>query len=810
MFALLKKEVRSFLSSLIGYIVMSVFLLLMGLFLWVFPFGYNIPTAGYSRLDAFFELAPMIFLFLIPAITMRSFSEEKRTGTFEILLTRPVSDLQIIISKYLGGFILVVFSLLPTLIYFYTIQALGDPPGNADVGGIWGSYVGLFFIGAAFVAIGIFCSSISQNQVVAFILSVFVCFIIYMGFSFMGSYSLFGGWDTMVRKIGIMEHYQSVKRGVIDTRDVIYFISVVFIFLLATKLVLESRKKSNLAQFIISLLIIICINFIGGFKFFRLDLTEEKIHSLAPSTIKFLEDDLKGNAMVTVYLTGDIPADLKYIERTIKEKLDEMKAYAGDKINYEFVDLQEIELKERAEIMDDLDQRKKMLFSKLIDENGGETYLFTGATIKIGDLPGVTVNFFYAPVIEHTDPLEGLAVFATEKIEYHLINGFRKAQNVKKPNIAILEGHGEAEQKRIDYITTGLKEFYNVERVSIKEQIHALDLYQGLLIIQPDSAFTEKDKFVIDQFIMRGGRVAWFLDPIIVPEDSLIRSGQTYGLRRKLNLDDQLFTYGVKLDYVIAADLKSAPIKIPGYDKPWVPWPFYPLALPSQEHVITRNINPVKTEYTSTLQFAGPEGIKRTPLLTTSQQSTFFNPPVRINYNIVKNPVVTTENRAPGLVIGALLEGQFKSVFDGRLTEKFVNSPDYVFLKQSPDSRMLVFADGDIPINEINSYMHPVTNKPVEEPVPLEIDIYQATGPDGSRLFDYGNRNLLLNAIDYLMGNEGLIELRQRTIVLRKLDVKKYEAEKGFWQFANVGFPIILILIFGLIQHYIRKKKYSS
>ncbi|NCC74225.1 MAG: gliding motility-associated ABC transporter permease subunit GldF, partial [Sphingobacteriia bacterium] len=219
MFTLLKKEVRGFLSSLIGYIVIAVFLLVNGLFLWVFASDFNILDFGFASLEGLFMLAPFVFLFLIPAITMRSFAEEQRSGTLEFLLTKPLTDLQIIMAKFFAGVLLVVFSVLPTLIYFFSIYQLGFPVGNIDTGGMWGSYIGLLFLGSAFVSIGIFASSVSGNTIVSFILAVFMSLFFYVGFDFIHSLELFGQIDLFIKSLGINMHYLSMSRGVIDTRD---------------------------------------------------------------------------------------------------------------------------------------------------------------------------------------------------------------------------------------------------------------------------------------------------------------------------------------------------------------------------------------------------------------------------------------------------------------------------------------------------------------------------------------------------------------------------------------------------------------
>jgi ABC-2 type transport system permease protein len=240
MYALLKKEIKVFLSSLIGYVVIIVFLL--SLFMWVFPAETNVLRNGYANINPLFEIGPWVFLFLIPAITMRSFAEERKTGTIELLLTRPLTDMQIVFSKFLAGFILVIFSLLPTLVYYYSVHKLGYPAGNIDTGGMWGSYFGLLFLGGAFVAIGVFASSLSDNQIISFVMAVAFCAFCYIGFDNLSSLEFFGKSDSFLLSLSINTHYVSLSRGVIDTRDVIYFISLIAVFLFATRTVVESRK----------------------------------------------------------------------------------------------------------------------------------------------------------------------------------------------------------------------------------------------------------------------------------------------------------------------------------------------------------------------------------------------------------------------------------------------------------------------------------------------------------------------------------------------------------------------------------------
>ncbi len=240
MWTLYKKEILGFLSSITGWVVIGIFLTVTGLFLWVLPSGLNILDDGYANLNGLFSLAPFVFLFLVPAVTMNSIAEEKRNGTLELLLIRPLSDTKIITAKYLAAFTLVVLSLLPTLIYYFSVYRLGYPVGDIDTGGFWGSFIGLLFLGAAFVAMGIFASSLTNNPIVAFLIAVVVSAFVYIGFDFISSF--FGGAALFVQSFGIGAHYASMSRGVIDSRDVIYFLSLILFFLYLSVGFLGRRK----------------------------------------------------------------------------------------------------------------------------------------------------------------------------------------------------------------------------------------------------------------------------------------------------------------------------------------------------------------------------------------------------------------------------------------------------------------------------------------------------------------------------------------------------------------------------------------
>lgn len=241
MIQILSKELNSFLNSLIAYVVIGVFLVAIGLLMWVFP-ETSVLEYGYADMDTLFSLGPYVFIFLVPAITMRSFAEEKKAGTIELLVTKPLTDWDIIIGKFLACFFLVVAALIPTLIYYYSVHALGNPPGNIDTPGITGSYIGLVLMGAVFCSVGILASSITRNQIIAFIVGAFLCFLLFSGFESLSGLAIWSSNNLLIKQLGLLEHYQALSKGLIDSRDVVYFLSVIFLMLSITKLFIGSRR----------------------------------------------------------------------------------------------------------------------------------------------------------------------------------------------------------------------------------------------------------------------------------------------------------------------------------------------------------------------------------------------------------------------------------------------------------------------------------------------------------------------------------------------------------------------------------------
>ncbi len=458
MYSLFKKEIKTFLGSLIGYLVVLVFLLVTGLFLWVFPGVYNIPDNGYATLEGLFLLAPWLYLFLIPAITMRLFADEKRAGTIELLLTHPISDLQIVLAKFFAGLVLVVFSLLPTLLYFLSVYLLGNPVGSIDVGATWGSFIGLFLLAAIYIAIGVFASSLTDNQIVSFILAMGFSFVFYLGFEFIASSGVPYLLNQIMSFLSINNHYLSISRGVIDMRDIIYFIGMAVLFIYFTGVFLRKgnlkirKTKINLTIFVIALF---AIFFISSNFLFRADLTADKRYSLSEVSKQIAS---KNNSIIEIelYLEGELEPGLQKLQQEVFEKIAVLNVYSPKPIRLKITDPYRFSnAKKSEEFQSQLIAKgiQPISFNRKTDSGISTRYIFPGATIRTGQKE-VAVNFLknnpdfsYEVNFNHS----------IESVEFELINALQKLGHEKKSTVAFLEGQGEFNQYEVLDISNSLR-----------------------------------------------------------------------------------------------------------------------------------------------------------------------------------------------------------------------------------------------------------------------------------------------------------------------------------------------------------------
>lgn len=801
MFSLLKKEIASFFGSLTGYVVVFVFLLATGLFLWVLPGNFNIPDSGYASLDGLFGLAPWVYLFLVPAVTMRLFAEEKRLGTMEVLLTRPLSVLQIVLAKYLAGLLLVVISLLPTFLYFYSVYVLGNPIGCIDMGGTWGAYIGLFFLAAIYVAIGLFASALTDNPVFAFLLAMALSFLMYLGFDLVGAMQFPSAIQQFLINLGINEHYQSVSRGVVDSRDVVYFLVVIALFIFLTSRIIHFRRvniRKELKRGIVLMIGVLVVLVLAGQYFFRIDLTAEKRYSLSHVS-KQLVENIEKPIDITLYLDGELPAGFRKLQKSIVQKIDDYNAWASQRINLIIVDPYQI-----SDV-----KRREQLFARLSEEGLQPTdirqntdqgtitrRIYPGAIIRYGD-KSLAVN-----LLKNNTLLSSELNFnnSVESLEYEFSEAFSELTSGKKQTIAFLKGQGELNEYETHDIVGALSGKYEVTNSTASELPLNKGRIKALVIANPAKPFAEKDKFFIDQFLMNGGRILWLVDPVSVSLDSLSTGYMTLAFPNQLNLGDQLFRYGIRLNSNLVQDaecllipVNTAPAGSPPKFTP-APWYYSPLLLPSPNSVISRNLNRIKSDFVSTIDTVGrmPQ-VKKTVILTTSDHSLVTQTPQEISLASINNPPSRSLFHEPAQTIGILLEGTFPSVFQNRMVTDFgVNSSEVK--TESKPTKMIVFSDGNLIANQYH-----ISGEKVE---------YMPLGYDRFSQQTFGNKALILNSVNYLCDDDGLMQLRSRNFTIRLLDKVRLKEEKLAWQLINVVVPLILIGVFGAVYYLVRRKKY--
>ena len=802
MYSLFKKEIKIFLGSLIGYLVIVVFLLVTGLFLWVFPGVYNIPESGYATLEGLFLLTPWLYLFLVPAITMRLFADEKRTGTIEILLTHPISDFQLVLAKFFAGLALVAFSLLPTLLYFLSVFLLGNPVGSIDVGATWGSFIGLFFLAAIYVAIGVFASSLTDNQIVSFILAMAISFVFYLGFDFIASSGVPYILEQILSYFSINNHYLSISRGVVDSRDMVYFIGMALFFLYITGILLRQgnlklrKTQINVTIFVVSLL---AVFFISTNFLFRADLTADKRFSLSDVS-KEIASNNNNIIEVELYLEGELEPGLQKLQQEIFEKIAVLNVYSPKPIRLKIIDTYRFGSTEKAEeFQSKLIEKgiQPISFNRKTDSGISTRYIFPGAIIRSGQKE-VAVNFLknnpdfsYEVNFNHS----------IETVEFELINAFQKLGRDTKSTVAFLEGHGEFNQYEVLDITNTLRGDFDVNRIGVQSLETNNTEIDILIVAGPKEPFSEKDKFIIDQFIMNGGKIVWLVDPVQVSLDSLSNGFQTYAFPRDLNLGDQLFKYGVRLNYELLQDVDCAQLMVntapAGSPAQWnlFPWYYSPLLIPADNHPLSRNLNRIYTEFVSSIDtVSGIQNLTKSVILTTSLYARRLKSPSSVSLENIKNPPARELFNQAFIPVGVLVEGEFSSVFENRMIENLgVSSAD--FQVKSKPTKIVVIADAGLIANKVN-YSHQ----------PPQI---QELGYDRVSKQTFGNKEFLLNTIYYLNDETGIMQLRSRTVQLRLLDKVKLREEKSFWQWLNVLVPLVLVLLFGMGYNFIRRHRYS-
>ncbi len=799
MWALLKREINGFFNSLIAYVVVSVFLLTISLFLWVFPAEFNIIESGVASLEGLFVLGPFVYLFLVPAITMRFFADEIRTGTIEMLLTKPLTDLDLVMAKYLAGIFLVVVSLLPTLIYLATVVVFASPPG-VDMGGSWGSYLGLLFLGMVFVAVGLYASTLTENQIVSFIVALFLCGFLFVGFEMIHSLSLFGRFDYVIRNLGLYAHYTSMSRGVVDSRDVLYFAGMIVVFL-AMAHARTGRRKGVYMPVLNTLAIIaivVAVNLAGSWRFARLDLTSEKRYTLTAATRSMLRD-LDDIVYFRVYLDGNLPVEFRRLRNNTREMLDEFRAWS-DHVQFEFIN-------PSAQAGDDPDEQRRIfqdLAEKGLDPAQVQMRSGDGTSQRV-IFPGALVSYRDKEVpLTLLDDHLGLSIDeilhnSTMALEYKLASVIRQLSTEEKHRVAFLGANGELPRRHLASFAAELENFYEVSHLDNWNSLEQLIRHKTLISAQPREAFTEEQKFLLDQFLMQGGSMLWMVDPVFAEMDSLRVAPETVGIAWPINMDDFFFRYGVRLNPVLLKDLHAAPHPFTTGEvagRPQInllPWNYFPLLTSTSDHPIVRNLNLIRAQFISSIDTVEVQNVAKHVLLTTSAYTRIMPVPVRISMDILQRGANESLYSDPPQAVAVLLEGHFTSLFRNRILPAIDLPDNFQPMDEGHFARMIVVADGNMARNQFGQD---------GRPLPLGYDRFSRQ--------TFGNADFLLNAVNYLTDDAGLLEARGRDIRIRLLDTTRARQQQTKIQLVNTVLPIIMVLAFGLVRMVWRKRHYTK
>ncbi|HOB27518.1 MAG TPA: gliding motility-associated ABC transporter substrate-binding protein GldG [Bacteroidales bacterium] len=556
--------------------------------------------------------------------------------------------------------------------------------------------------------------------------------------------------------------------------------------------------KNNKWNIVIVILGLIAINIIASFLYFRIDLTSEKRYSLSPATKNILKN-LDDYIYFQVFLDGKLSPSYKRLQKTIIETLDEFKAYNKRLIKYDLID--PAKGKDEATLRNYLKELEYRGLVPSIDYEISETGTSENVvwpcaivTYKGRELP---INFIYSNIPGSKELLINDAI---ENTEYKLIDGIHRITLKEKSKIAFIKGHGELDALEINDLALALQDYYIVNQITINHQLKALDEFKAIIIAAPDSTFDEMDKFIIDQYIMKGGRVLWLIDGALADMDSLQSKPDILAIPNDINLDDMLFNYGVRVNKDLVMDYHSAQIPVKTGQVGNQPqfslfnWYFFPTVANIKGHPIVRNINDIKFEFASSIDTIAKPGIRKTILLSSSNYSRLLNTPSIISLNFLRIKADRTFFNRSNIPMAVLLEGSFTSLYKDRIPDTIAKDPDIRFTEISKPNKMIIVGDGDVAKNQV------AFRQGKYVPYPLGYDRY--TG------IMYGNREFLLNCVNYLLDEADIISIRNRDINIRLLDKRKVEINLAVIRTINIVLPILLVCVAGVIIYFFRKRTY--
>jgi ABC-2 type transport system permease protein len=528
----------------------------------------------------------------------------------------------------------------------------------------------------------------------------------------------------------------------------------------------------------------------------RLDLTADKRYTLSGATRELLQE-LRDAVFIKVYLEGEMPIGVRPLQRAVKDMLSDMRAYSGGRLQYELIN--PAQGRQKEVFYKDL-LRKGLLPYTVQEQNaeGGITQvdLFPGAIVSLSGRQRALNLLQFNRQISTEENVNN----AIQNLEYIFTSAIEELGRSERQKIAFIDGHGELGAAQVADVVQDLSAYYQVNRITLSGDVAALSSYALAVIAKPSKPWSEADKLVVDQYIMRGGKVAWFIDPVMVHEDSLANGHMTFGIINDHNLNDMLFRYGVRINANVVQDLQCALIPVnvspPGMPARFspMPWTYYPLLFPSPSNPISRNLNVVKTEFPGTIDTLQGAGVSKQALLTTSPRSFVKSAPFYVGLEQVVDNIDARLYSQGAIPVAALLQGEFSSIFQHRTLSAYNNGRPFSFAAKSVPTAQVVVADGDVIRNDVMAN---------GSALPLGYDRY-------TRQVLYGNKGFVQNVVAYLLDDSGLMSLRSKVVAMRLLDRARVVQERSAWIAVNTVAPLALLALGGLSFVFWRKKKYGG
>lgn len=795
--ALLIRELKSVFCSLSGAFFSLSYLLIIGCLLWGFSGNYNILDGGYVSMSYFFSISAFLFIFLIPALTMRSFSEERKSKTLDLLLTRPVRASSIYFSKYFSLLFFVVVVLLPTLVYVVSLSYLAYPVGNIDCVNILISYASLLLLVSVFLAIGIFSSSLTDNQVVAFILSAVITSFVYFGFELIAQFFLSGKMQLAVSSFGLSHHFLTMQKGVIHLSSILCVVGYLLFFTLLT--IYTFNKQNKLVVFAVAGLLLINI-FALSLPNIRFDFTEDKRYSISDYSKQLLTDiDKNENKIeVKVWLEGDLNPGFQQLQNSVRDLLADFNSYAGNSIEVVFSNPY-LQNEPPVKIYDKM-ARSGMdgIVLNEVDREGktSQKIIYPYAQIINGQ---DTVIVSFLKNIKGYTAEENLNA-SIESLEFEFVDAIKLMCQKEEKNIAFVEGHGELSRSYVYDAEELLSKYYSVNRGQIGNEVGVLDNFSAVIIAGPIEKYSEDEKYVLDQYIMGGGKVLWLVDGAYYSQDDLSNKGQSASVKNETNLDDLLFTYGVRINADFVQDKQCSSIYLMSGDDTrssvLFPCPYMPLLMPSANHVVTKDIRDLMSAFASSIDAVNNSPkVEKHILLTTSAQSYITKVPEIIDLDMSGRQGGDNHFNQSYIPIAMSLEGVFNSAFAQRLAPDSIVGDAKEKKNESIETKMIVVSSSHIIRNDIEGKGE---NTQI---IPMGFDQVSNT--------QFGNRDFIVNAVNWLTDDAGLMQLRAKQQKIRVLDKQNVHTKRSLYSAVNVGLPVLLMLVILLSVSGYRMRKYK-